>query len=62
MSLFTLNDDILWIIKDEVSKLRYKQVLHQLNEDWERKKPGRKKYLSDGEIFRSGTRCCKKAT
>tara|TARA_Y100000817_G_scaffold212537_1_gene167012 strand:- start:659 stop:1132 length:474 start_codon:yes stop_codon:yes gene_type:complete len=46
MSLFTLNDDILWIIKDEVSKLRYKQVLRQLNEDWERKKPGRKKYLS----------------
>ena len=46
MSLFTLNDDILWIIKDEVSKLRYKQVLRELKEEWNRKNPGRKKYLS----------------
>ena len=46
MSLFTLSDDILWIIKDKVWKLRYNQVIQGLEKEWELRKPGELKFLS----------------
>ena len=46
MSLFTLSDDLLWTIKDEVWKLRHKQVIEELRKEWKEKNPGKLKFLS----------------
>ena len=46
MSLFTLSNDLLWTIKDEVWKLRHKQVIEELRKEWTEKNPGKLKFLS----------------
>ena len=46
MSLFTLSDDLIWIIKDEVWKLRHKQVIQDFKKEWLNRDPVNLKFLS----------------
>ena len=46
MSLFTLSDDLIWTIKDEVWKLRHEQVIQGFKTEWLNRNPGKLKFLS----------------
>ena len=50
MSLFTLSNDLLWIIKDEVWKLRHKQVIQDFKKEWLNRDPGKLKFLSSRSL------------
>ena len=46
MSLFTLSDDLIRTIKDEVWKLRHEQVIQGFKTEWLNRNPGKLKFLS----------------